>query len=814
MLVSFLVLFAQISQTAPARQVAVQQRVVTPTLSFPDAGLDDTAAYQGYQTRLYRDAASNTVQIYLDRREGRVVHILADAENASAGFTARLPGGGPAPLEWGAPGATVSQAGRRRSIAYAVRSDTASIALGWFVLGSMRVERDFLHGGGHRRPFASPAFAVEELVQLTNALEQLPAAERQRHLRVLNATSVANLRARLRPTVTIDQRTGRWSARVVQLSLDGRDTMSVALVVDPRRVRGVAAGDSIVLTAVDGGGVRFEVQLSTTGATLAPLARGEIFTPDFLAFLDSARAAASRDAEAQVRARWMERQVRGVELLASREKLMAGLPTYATYFGRDMLVTTLMMRSIWRDDMSAFAIAAALRKLSPMGEVSHEEALGGQAVREAAAEYAALLRAQDAARGRGDVGAADSLLARALDVLRQHRRVRENYHMIDDELQLPVLVASWISNPNVSVSRKRAFLREVDGGNVPRLTRLLRELALVARMTAPYAASPSVETLIAFAPRAEGGWASTSWRDSGAGYAGGRYAMDVNAIWAPHALQGARTILRILPTLGFSLDSLARANADVLGNTPLRAWTRDSTSLARAVETWMGAGRHFVVRLGPDEVRARVAQRLAAMPNEERTHWRGVLDTSGADRDSLVFLALSLDARGAPIGVVNTDIGTRLFLGDPLHGAIDPAVVLRDSRLFVRPYPVGLFVERVGPVVANDAFAADSVWDAFVRDAYHGPRVAWGREVNLFLLGVAQQVGAAGGDATPYSRELRAAAERVVAAVDAAGFRSELWSYDFSGGAPTPVRYGSGGDVQLWSTTDLAVQYMLARMRW
>lgn len=814
MLVSALVLLAQLSQAAPASQRVVQQRFVEPTLAFPDSGLDDAAAYQGYQTRLYRDAANNTIQIYLDRPEGRVVHILADAENASAAFSARRPDGTAAPLEWDAPGATVSKTGRRRTISYALRADAPTISLGWFVLGSMRVERDFLHEGRHRRPFAAPPFEVEQLVQLAHALEQLPSAQRQRHLRALNAPSVTALRERLRPKVTVVRTPRRWSARVVQPSLDGRDTMSVTIGVDPRLIRGDAVGDSLVLTAADGSGVRLDVELSTTGATLTPLARGEIFTPDFLAFLDSARRAGARDAEAQVRARWMERQVRGVELLASREKLMAGLPTYATYFGRDMLVTTLMMHSIWRDDMSAFAIAAALRKLSPEGGVSHEEALGGQAVREAAAEYVTLLRSQDEARTRGEVRTADSLLSRALEVLRQHRRVRENYHMIDDELQLPVLVASWLGDAGVPASRKRAFLRAVDGGSAPRLTRLLRELALVARMTAPYAAAPSTETLIAFAPRADGGWASTSWRDSGAGYAGGRFAMDVNAIWAPHALQAIRTILRALPTLGFPLDSLARAVPDALGDTPLGTWVRDSTSLARAVDTWMGAGRHFVVRLAPDDVRASVARRLAAMPSEERAHWQGVLDRTGADRDSLVFLALALDAGGAPIGVVNTDIATRLFLGDPLHGAMDPAVVLRDSRLFVRPYPVGLFVERVGPVVANDAFATDSVWAAFVRDAYHGPRVAWGREVNLFLLGVARQVAAAGSEQTAVARELRTAAQRVVAAVEAAGFRSELWSYVFAGGAPTPVRYGSGGDVQLWSTTDLAVQYVLARLRW
>src|SRR5262249_32447459 len=152
------------------------------------------------------------------------------------------------------------------------------------------------------------------------------------------------------------------------------------------------------------------------------------FTPEFLSFL----AAARRSDSTSVRARWLEREVRGVELLSSREKLMAGLPAYATYFGRDMLVSALMMRPIWRADMSAFAIASALRKLGRRGEGSHEEALGGQADREAANEYANLVDVWARARESGDARAADSLLSRARAVLREHRRVRENYHMIDD----------------------------------------------------------------------------------------------------------------------------------------------------------------------------------------------------------------------------------------------------------------------------------------------------------------------------------------------------------------------------------------------
>jgi len=222
------------------------------------------------------------------------------------------------------------------------------------------------------------------------------------------------------------------------------------------------------------------------------------------------------------------------------------------------------------------------------------------------------------------------------------------------------------------------------------------------------------------------------------------------------------------------------------------------------------------VRLGADEVRERVARRLAALPEAERAHWSEVLESTHADREPFEFLALSLDAEGRPIGVANSDVATRLFLGDlpRAAGASDSAeraAVLRDVRTFVRRYPVGLLVDGVGPVVANDAYATPAVWQMFERDRYHGPRVVWGRENNLFLLGAlsrARQSATVGSTAAAaYQRELSAAMDKVASAVDASGFHSELWSYELRGGRIVPMRYGSGSDVQLWSTTDLAVSF-------
>jgi hypothetical protein len=795
-------------------QLAASVRQTTPVLAFPEAGLDDSAAYQGYQTRFFRDAAGNAVQIYINAREGRIVHLWADADNESIGFTARDAAGSPVGLRWGSDGADVSRSNRTRALEYDLVADVPFVRLGLFLLGSMRVERDFQYANRQRGPFSGPPFVVQEVERLFDALRRLDPATQSRHLALLNARDTLVLRARLQPTFTSRRSGGEAVTRIVQPSLDGRDTLTLELRSDATTVTAARVGNSVSLRARSGGPITFTVRIETSAAALTPLARSEIFTPEFLAFLNVAQQARVTTSiggdSAAIRARWLERQVRGVELLSSREKLMAGLPNYATYFGRDMLVAALMMRPIWRPAMSELVIASVLGRLSPSGQVSHEEALGGQAVREAASEYAALVDAYTQGGG-SRVAGGDTVLRRAEAVLRDLRRVRENYYMIDDELQLPILAARWLADPRVSADHKRAFLRDTAGGGESRLDRLLRELALVARMTAPYATQPTAANLVSFAPR-DTGWASASWRDSGAGYAGGRYAMDVNAIWAPHALSSIEQILSTVRSLGFSVDSIARARPTVVGG-HLAMYARDSLALRQAIDSWWSASRHFLVRLGPEEVRTRVTARLAVMPQAEREHWSGVLARTGADRDSLTFLALALDARGQPIGVVNTDPATQLFLGDRGDAAATESL-LRDVRTFVRAYPVGLLIDQVGPVAANDAYATPGVWQAFVRDHYHGPRVVWGREVNLFLAGVANRIAAARG--TPLERhvpELRAALDRVRAAADASGFESELWSYAVRDGRLVPIRYGISSDLQLWSTTDLAVQFALSRLR-
>jgi hypothetical protein len=797
-----------------ANQHAPRQRSVLPILSFPEPGLDDSAAYQGYRTRFYRDSKNNTIQIYLQPRSSRVVLVWADAANESAGFTVRDAAGRPARLEWGAVEADVSDSAATRSIEFRLTAYQSNVQLGWFLLGSMRVERDFVYARRHLEPFTAPPFRVAEESLLVADVARLPVNEREGHLALLGAGSIDELRSRLEPAVTSSCSDTICTVRAERPSLDGKNRLTIELGVDYRHAKLLVSEGTVSIQTRPGAPLTFAVKVTTDAAPLSPLSREQIFNRPFLDLLASANEA--RDPAAMVRFRRLERQVRGVELLSSEEKLMAGLPNFATYFGRDMMMTALMMRPIWSPEMPEHVIASVLRKLGPRGDVSHEEALGGQAIRENAVEYDSLITRYFRLARVGQRGKADLSLRRARAVLRDLQQTRENYHMIDDEFQLPVLAARYLADSAVTADRKRSFLLEKPDSGATRLVLLLRELGLVSSLAEPYRLNPKPTRLVSFPKRDATHWRSASWRDSDAGYAGGRFAMDINVIWVPQALESIGTILQALSSLGFPAETLGSI-APEIGGTPLERYAQHPESVDRAVAVWKGARRHFEITLSADEIRQRTGAKLAWLPQAERAYWQKVMAQRGEVKDSLTFLVLSLDPAGRPIPVVNTDPATELFL----DASLKPEAALEEVAVFMRPYPVGLFVDRLGPLVANDAYASQQIWERFQNDQYHGSRVVWGREVNLFLIGLANQIFRAPGPGqgsdvpadTASFPALRDALRRTLAAVSTSGLQhNELWSYQIKGSRLVPVRYGTSSDVQLWNTTNLVVQYVLSKL--
>src|SRR5256886_2346087 len=759
-----LLAFLLVAQTAT-------QDTVRPYLAFPEPGLDDPAAYEGYATRVYQDASHNAFQVYLKGNTGRVVNLWADAANESMGFTVRDSSGRPAELAWGSSGAVVTGSAHTRSVSYALELPP-TVRVGLFLLGSMRVERDFQYAGRDSLPLGAPAFPQSELADLIDHIAKLKTPERARHLSLLGVKTVDALRARLSPRVTAKLGDTVWVVRVEQESFDGKNHLWLALEGDARETVPTLSGSIVTVRRPAGGPVRLTVRVTTDAPALVPLGRAEIFNDDFRRFVAQVRA----DTAHPLTSRRLEREVRGVELLCYREKLMAGLPNFAPYFGRDMLMTALLMQPVWAPAMSEHVVASALGKLSPTGDVSHEEALGGQAIRENAAEYNRLVSAGQ--------------LARARALLAHLAATRENYIMVDDDFQLPVVAARYLADPRVPADRKRDFLRTGQ-----QLERLLSNLAFVVRKAAPYARDPVATNLVSFPRAPDGHWVSASWRDSRAGYGGGRFAMDVNVIWVPHALEAVGAILDALKQMGVT---------PVIREQPLAAFARDRAALQRAVTSWKGAERHFRVALARKDVSERVAARLRWLPPAEGEYWNNVAQRTGAPADTLRFLALSLDGAGRPIPIVNTDPAMLLLVD-----SLGPDRTLELIGPIMLPYPWGLFVDGLGPVVANDAYATRDVWEAFRRDRYHSPTVLWGRDVNALLAGLARQFPA-GDVGAQHAAPLGDAVHRITDAVDHSGLRhAELWSYAIENGRLVPSRYGTSSDVQLWSLTDLAVQYLL-----
>jgi len=702
----------------------------SPYVAFPEPGLDDPAAYAGYTTRVYRDSRANAVQIYIDAKSGRVVHVWADALDESIGFTVRGDTAGDeaavdkAAVAFGAGEATVGATGGRRWLRYSLTvSGARSTRIGQFLLGSMRIERDFGYAGRVRDSLDAPPFVVPEMRQLAQRLG-------------------APYTARLTPSLSLTRTASRWTIRATQPSLDGKNRLWLTLSGDARRSRVTLANRVVTIRPLVAEPVELRVAIATDGSALHPLSREAIFNPEFLRFADSAKS------------RRLEREIRSFELLSSREKLLAALPNFATYFGRDMLLTALLMEPVWSDTMPEHVIRAALRKLNASGEVSHEEALGGQAIRENAARY---LQAPDPA------------------ILRDLQAVRENYFMVDDDFQLAIVAARYLADPGVPTARKRAFLERWRGPLVSNLT-------FVLRSAAPYAANPVATNLVSFHRDDDGWWHPGSWRDSRVGYAGGRFAMDVNAVWVPGAL-------RAIGTIDSTLRSLGLAGVPEAGNAPL------------AAATWSGAVRHFEVALTPAEVEARVRAKLASLPDAERMYWEQVLIRTGFPGDTLRFLAVSLDEAGRPIPVMNTDPAMLLLLENGSRER--ERELLRPFTLF---YPVGLFVDGLGPLAANDAYASPAVWAMFENDLYHSPRVVWGREVNTLLAAMARRL--------PRDTTAERVLGKTLDAVTRSGLQhAELWSYRIDAGSLRPVRYGASSDIQLWSLADLAVQYLLNARR-
>ena len=802
---------------------------IKPALEFPEEGIDDQTTYEGYTTRFYRDLNENTLQVYIKQDVARVVHVWGNAANESLGFTCRDENDSPVNLTWARQEASRYRDGQRHFVDYKLQSSSSTLRLGHFLLGSMRQERDFQYFETHLKAFPAEFYAEQSFGEFVSFVENLPADIQQRHLPLLSAQTIADLRARLRPSLDVFQEAATTVVSLRQSTLNEEGHLALAFVFDRQTHDITLESGHVLVRNREGKAIQFQVRVGTNAPPLTPLYRDEIFNDDLRAWelnLDVASQQQGADREANtLRLRRLKRQLTAMELLCSREKLMAGLPNYGTYFGRDMMMSVLMLEPVLSPMMLEHVIASVLRRLNDNGEVSHEEGLGNQAIRENVWKYrekmTLYLKQVDAA----DENAAETL-QQADALLKTLYAGTENYHMVDDDFQLSLLVQRYLSSPDIPVERRRNFFQSRPHGDSgdSYLALLLRNMDFVCRATDAYANDPIPGNLISFHQFDNGHWHAGSWRDSRVGYANGRYAMDINAIWVPLALESLHQIVNALK----GQEILTEATAAIGGEqtSVLARWLTDAAAREKAVNTWRAASRHFDVRFTGDYAESALKTAVSRFPKDEQIYWQQQVESMMDAFGEIAFSAIALDEHGQAIPVMHSDPATWFFLDDItgaiLNNRLDADSVLQQLLPFSNPYPAGLFLSAVGPVVANDAYASQKVWDDFREDIYHSPLVIWGREVNLLLLGLLKEIEAAhDADGVLRSPQLAGLVNemedlllKTQQAVEASGLsHNELWRYRIEDNTLIPARYETTTDIQLWNLTSIAVQFLLDKMK-
>ena len=161
--------------------------------------------------------------------------------------------------------------------------------------------------------------------------------------------------------------------------------------------------------------------------------------------------------------------------------------------------------------------------------------MGGQAIKENADKYDKLI--DEYLQNKNS-----AVLDQAAATLKNLQRTNENYRMVDDDFQLPVLVGRYIKRTDLSNEQKRDFLLRESRQDVPFITLIVRNLIYVVKKANPYVESPIATNLVSF-PYENGRYLSSSWRDSEVGYARGRFAMT--------SLLNGMTLLAVSPEMKF-----------------------------------------------------------------------------------------------------------------------------------------------------------------------------------------------------------------------------------------------------------------------
>ncbi|KAI1757356.1 hypothetical protein F4782DRAFT_225346 [Xylaria castorea] len=456
-------------------------------------------------------------------------------------------------------------------------------------------------------------------------------------------------------------------------------------------------------------------------------------------------------------------------------KVVAGGWRFLTYFGRDSLISLLLLQPVLSEGdggvVEAILSAAIERIDASDGSVCHEEVIG---------DYATYLNEQQG------IPSTEALC---------------DYKMIDTDFFLPIAINEYFMKSRIGIERRDSFFAKnasviESNQGLTYADLALTTLEKIMNTTAAFEESPVVANLI----RLKDGQSVGQWRDSNTGLGGGRIPHDVNNALVPAAL--------------YAIASLTAG-----GLFPQHAeWAQTASKRAQFWEE--NALPFFEVEISANEAQDLVKDYVA------QSKFPGDVNTTELS-SPVRFYGIALEAKNHPVvKVMNTDDCFRLYLLNTTNQYQLSAFLSQTVDNILRPFPLGLSTP-VGLLVANPAYAQGSVnIEDFKTSSYHG-LVIWSWQLSMMAAGLERQLDRCddGGDNPDFCSDTPLH-DRIIEAYNHLWdiieqnrdhLSSEVWSWVYRDGdyvyTPLGALPGPEGQIptesdirQLWSLTFLAVK--------
>ncbi|RAO64383.1 uncharacterized protein BHQ10_000395 [Talaromyces amestolkiae] len=384
-----------------------------------------------------------------------------------------------------------------------------------------------------------------------------------------------------------------------------------------------------------------------------------------------------------------------LSFLSYSTKLLAGAWRFLTYFGRDSMISALLLEPILskgENGAMEAVIAAVLERINRTdGSVCHEETIG---------DYATWLNEEQYGL--------------------YSTEAQCDYKMVDSDFYLPVLMNKYFVEDSVGRTRAGAFLNTSAGAfNTSNGDLTYQQMAAInaeriMKLAAPFAGhkNQTKDNLV----HLKDGQIVGEWRDSTYGIGGGRIPYDVNTALMPAALR--------------AIASLARNN-----------FFANQTHWAKLADRYAQVWEDETLSFFRVTVSESDAKQLVTS-YAQTIDFAGPNQTDTIDGD-VTYHALALDGNNnqSQVLVMNTDDCFRHFLLNTTRNQDQlTAFINQTANNIRRTFPAGLLTDA-GLIVANPAYGQDPVYASnWTSGAYHGT-VIWSWPLAMMAKGLEQQLG-------------------------------------------------------------------------